>query len=260
MNTVTIVSIIFIGLAAAWGYMRGMAKLLYKLVAFFLAILLAHFIAPSVSNALKNHTTLETRIKQTVEERVRFYVEDRLRAELVNRAQELGEAFDEAALEEALGKDFDRNTQIDIIKNLNIPEFIRTSLIENNNKFSMESMGVSGFYDYVSGYVAGFCVNAIAYITTWLVAMILSAVLLYIVVLLVKFPVIRTVDKFGGMVAGIVVGMLLLWLFFCVSELMSGDPFFDRINAQVAGSKALSTFHTANIFTYIIGGISDIVK
>ena len=260
MNLFACGILIFLALFVAWGYWRGMAKLLYKLLAFIIALVLAHALMPVVANLLAEHTQIDEKVKTTVENRIRLTVEQKVRsqvsAELAgNELIGEGEAASELVkqqIDEALAAEPDRNTQIEVLKSLQLPDFVRTALIENNNDAVKAEMGVDRFYDYVSSYAAKTAVNAVAYVLTWVITLIVMWVLFFAIVTLAKLPVIRTVDKFGGMVAGLAFGVLIVWALFAAAGLSDGNGFAGFVSAQIEDSAFLTALNSHNPFVGLV--------
>ena len=243
-----------------------MAKMLYKVAAFVLALVLAHFLMPVVAGAITEHTQLDDRIRARVESEIKRTVEEKVRervnAELSSYPQELADQMKDQAIREytdrAMSEELDRNTQIEVLKSLKLPEFARTALIENNNDGAKAKMGVEHFYEYVSAYAAKTAVNAVAYVATWLITCIALWVLFFLIIVAVKLPVIHTVDKFGGMVAGAAMGVLVVWALLAVASLLPDRGFLEFVNAEVEGSAFLSALNQYNPFVALTLGFTRI--
>ncbi len=261
MNLFAVGIIIFLCLCVAWGYFRGMAKLLYKLLAFVLALVLAHLLMPFVADALTEHTQLDENVKKTVEDQIRLTVEQKVRAraaeelsnmQLPEGVTEVPESMVQQYLDEAMSKELDRNGQIEVLKSLNIPDFAKTALIENNNDAVKEQIGAERFYEYVSAYAAKSVVNAVAYVLTWVITLIVIWLLFFIIITVAKLPVIRSVDKFGGMAVGFAFGVLLVWVLLACATLMGGEGFMEFVNAQVEDSAFLTALNSHNPFVGLV--------
>ncbi len=258
MNFLTVLIIILFGLGILWGYFRGMFKMLYKVVAFLLAIAISHFLAPVVSDFIVNNTTMDDYIKSKIESRIRFEAEQQIRAKLAESLSGMSIPVDDAMVNEALGQELTRNEQIEMLRSLRVPEFAKNALIEHNYDASKASMGVTNFYDYIATYVTRMVVNAIAFAITWILSGILLILILYIITLLTKLPVISGVDHFGGMVLGFVSALLVVWLLLAIAGVMAGDGFADTINASVKDSPFLSALNKHNLFMSLIGHMTEL--
>ena len=63
----------------------------------------------------------------------------------------------------------DKATQIQLIEGLNLPKGIRNNIIENNNDEMYNTLGITTFYKYISGYAARLVVNALSFVATLIV-------------------------------------------------------------------------------------------
>ena len=258
---VLLISFLVFALLVFLGYIRGFAKIILKLAAFLLAILLANLLAPMVGDFIVDNTEVDDYIKQQVSTRLEAEAERTIRAQLDEQFKGYGVEVTTEMVKEVADQAKDnlsRSDEIELLTQLNIPEFAKTALIENNNDMMKKQMGVDNFYDYVASYVARVCVNAIAYGITWLMVGLVLALIFFIISLTVKLPVISTVDKFGGMVLGAIAAVVVLWAFYAIAEVLSGAPLADSINKEIADSSILSTFNSVNIFTSILGKMTSI--
>ncbi len=258
---VALISFIVFALFVFLGYIRGFAKIILKLAAFLLAILLSNLLAPLVGDLIVENTQVDDYIKQQVYTRLEAEAERTIKQQLDEQFKGYGVDVTTEMVKEVsdqVKNNLSRSEEIEALRALNIPEFAKTALIEHNNDEMKKEMGVDNFYDYVSSYVARVCVNAIAYGITWVMVGLILLLIFYIISLSVKLPVIRTVDKFGGMVLGAVAAVFTLWAVYAVAEVMSGAPLADSINKEIAESSVLSAFNSVNVFTSIIGNMTSI--
>ena len=109
-------------------------------------------------------------------------------------------------LEEKAGQ-----SQTSIINDMNIPEFLKSALLENNNSVVYSLFETEKLQDYIASYFANICLN--------IISVVLVAVALYIVMKLFlsalnivsKLPVISTVNRLCGFAIGGAKGIFLVW-------------------------------------------------
>lgn len=109
-------------------------------------------------------------------------------------------------LEEKAGQ-----SQTSIINDMNIPEFLKSALLENNNSVVHSLFETEKLQDYIASYFANICLN--------IISVVLVAVALYIVMKLFlnalnivsKLPVISTVNRLCGFAIGGAKGIFLVW-------------------------------------------------
>lgn len=169
-----IVDLIIVGiiaLCAILGYFRGLTKSLLKIVSFVLALVIAFVLFKPISLLIINHTQIDDNIQKAIEEKMVGFVD-----------QTSGN------VEEAMRE------------NSSMPEvmtkYIQEAVAENkgNTEEAAKQAAKS---------VADIIINA----GTWILVFILARVILIfaksILELIVKLPVIKQMDKIGGVFYGI---------------------------------------------------------
>ena len=134
------------------------------------------------------------------------------------------------------------NEEIGYIETLPMPKSIKDALIENNNIDKYKSLAVNSFKEYVSNYLAGVVINALAFVLTFLVILIALWVISIGLNIISKLPILNQLNKTAGMVAGLVQGLLIVWVFFIVITIFSGSQ---------AGHDALEMIETSEILKFI---------
>ena len=79
-------------------------------------------------------------------------------------------------------------SQSDLINQMNLPDFIKGALLENNNPVVYKILNVTEMKDYISGFIANICINILALILVFLAAMIAVRLLLTALDLFSKLP------------------------------------------------------------------------
>ena len=134
----TYIIIAVIILSVFFGWRNGFVRTLMAMVSWILVILLAGWMNPYVSGFLRKNTSIET------------YLTDECTAFLEDHF----ESGDSPGAEE----------QNNWIESLTVPESLKNALKENNNEQAYQTLGVSGFSDYVGKYLAHGITNGIAFL------------------------------------------------------------------------------------------------
>ncbi len=137
--------------------------------------------------------------------------------------------------------------QTDFISSLNIPDFLKNALIDNNNSEVYKMLDVSTVEDYVGGYVANFLINIIAMIIVFVVVWVGLKVLSNTLNIMAKLPVIRTANKLGGAVLGFIQGTVVIWIAFAVLTLFFAKPVFQEVTETISSSVVACKFYDSNI-------------
>ena len=202
-----IVDLIIVGiiaLCAILGYFRGLTKSLLKIVSFVLALVIAFVLFKPISLLIINHTQIDDNIQKAIEEKMVGFVD-----------QTSGN------VEEAMRE------------NSSMPEvmtkYIQEAVAENkgNTEEAAKQAAKS---------VADIIINA----GTWILVFILARVILIfaksILELIVKLPVIKQIDKIGGVFYGILEGLVIIYVAFAILSFVS--PMFDSAEVLSAVNKA----------------------
>lgn len=132
-------------------------------------------------------------------------------------------------------------TQTEIINNMKLPDFLKDTLLENNNPVIYNLLDVESLQNYIAGFLANICINIISVLLVFLVVWILMHMLLKALNLISKLPVLSFLNQTGGMLIGLLKGLSIVWLACIVLT-------FFQCNAQFAGLfTALNASHVAKL-------------
>jgi len=184
MNTLDVAILAIIALCAIAGYRRGLLRAVYRLVAFFAAIFIAHTLYPFVARALRQ-TVLLPRIQEGISD-----------------ALNLESVFYEHAT--ARGAE--------VIDSLPIPDILQTLLHSYNTPSMFEMLQVTTVEEYVSGFFANIAINGIAILIVFALTLVVLVLVGNVLDIVSSLPVIRIVNCIGGVIFGVTVGAVIIWL------------------------------------------------
>jgi uncharacterized membrane protein required for colicin V production len=194
------------------GYKRGLVRSVLHTGAAIITLVLAYFLAPLLSNFLQQRTKLDD------------YIEDKLYA-LVE--QKVTETVDGSVgnVKKTMEQNPDKQDQVSLIRSLGIPDFILDHLLSNNNAEGYKALGVNNVYRYIARSGTVVAMNLIAGIISYIVIRLLLLILSYVIRTAVQsFVILRIVDKIGGAAAGVVLSVVIIWMFmFVLSLLLKSD-------------------------------------
>ena len=195
------------------GYHRGLIKSVFSTVATILALVLSYALTPMVGNWL-----MKTSLAESFENKVYTYMQEKV--------QETRGASKEKA-SQLMEKNPAKQDQISLIKDLPIPDFVEDMLLSNNNSDGYKALGVDTVYRYVAKSAARVAVNIVAGILTFIVVRLLLLVIVIAVSSVVRhFKILAVVDRIGGAVAGLALGVIIVWVvMFVTSLVMDGDSY-----------------------------------
>ena len=136
-------------------------------------------------------------------------------------------------LENAIG-DAAMQTQTDIIQSMHLPDFLKESLVENNNPVIYHLLDVESLQSYIAGFLANICINIISVLLVFVVVWLAVKFVLKALNLISKLPVLNSFNRACGFLVGLLKGLCVAWLicfvltfFQCNSAF---DFFFDALN------------------------------
>lgn len=195
MNILLLVVILVLGIGVFIGYKKGLVKMIASLLATVLIVALVGMISPYVSQWIQKGTPL----KESVQNKV------------------VGIMISDEKIQE---EDLSREEQINLIENADVPETFRQSLLENNNEEAYMMLGAETFAEYIGSYIAKVLSDAIAFLISLVVVTIVVSVVIKMLGIIDKLPLIGGMNRFAGGIAGIGVGILLVWILFAIITLL----------------------------------------
>lgn len=243
-----IVAVIFVVCIVA-GYVRGFLKFGISLLSTVLTLILVAFLSPYLSDALAKYTPVD----DYIEERVVEAFMPEISAEDLAKVDLSGTPLENLTPDELANlnnEDWDmlgitaqdilsvigeipKDIQIKEIENAPLPQFLKDSLLENNNTTIYEELGVNSFPQYVASYISRMVLNLIAFLVTFLIAIIIVKALMFAVNIIGELPVLGLINHVGGGVLGLVLGLVIIWLGFLIITLLytteAGQACFEMI-------------------------------
>ena len=224
MNWLLIVVIVILAWNLIRGYRHGALRMVFSLVSWILAIMVATYMTPVVSEYLINNTQLDEKIQIKAENKMHQMVFD-------------GEI-----------NLFDSDNRILHIMGIDLPEEVLSSIQEVSEqesdvtKLADKVLTSTGFYRNASLQISAMCIKVIAFFVMFAAVNIILATLLIII-------------KSIGVGLGAVRGLLIVWLIFAILMLYYIISKDETINTLISGNKLLQWLYTFNPIIKIIKSI-----
>ena len=175
------------------GYRRGLIRTLFSLISFAISIALSVYLYPIVAEWLRG-TPIFTALK-----------------EYIMRTMGLEEVVHLHSLE--------------VIANLPLPDLMRRSLLLHYDTPSMfELLGVRTIEEYIAGFFAGMALNIVAMLIVFIIVRVILGFISGMLDVVGRLPVIRPFNRAGGLIAGLVQGVVIVWIGLTVMNLFFLDP------------------------------------
>jgi len=204
---------------------RGLVRSLFGLFSFFISIFLANMLYPLIGRLLKQSDGLI----------------EWLKGGIVNAAW-MPEASDYS----------NKAAQNLFISGLNLPDFMKFSLMENNNPEAYGALNVSGLADYIEGFFANVAINIVAMLIAFMVIYLGMKLIGKLLDAVAKLPVISALNRLGGLAIGFLQGVLVLWLIFTGFTLFLSKPYFAEFLNLLERSSLTATLYENNFILHLV--------
>ncbi|MCL2699913.1 MAG: CvpA family protein [Defluviitaleaceae bacterium] len=180
------ISVLFIFACCIWlGYHRGLVLSLYSVCGWLLALVLARQAYPYVNQFLLNSFVYDL-VYQLVEANLG------LEEMIAERSQEAQNA---------------------LISALGLPLVIVGLLQAGNNPVLYEAFKATNIAEYIHAYLTVLCINVLSLVLSFIIISLIMRVILQSLNIVTRLPVIKTLNRAGGAVAGAIQGLLVVWIF-----------------------------------------------
>lgn len=225
MNWLLAGCLLLVIICAAVGYKRGLVKVLFSLISFVAVMLVVGIISPLVGDFLEEKTSLP----EVVNEKCVGLVQEWNLSAGADTAENRILAVDSSAFPEPV-KQY-------------LKEDVAFSLLETD------------FTSYLSSKMTSLVIDAIAYAVSFLVVWIAFRLIAGLLDLVAKLPVLNTLNRCGGLAAGAVQGILLVWVFFLIITIFCTTDWGRWCMERIAESRVLTYIYDKNLILRLIPGL-----
>ncbi len=227
MDIVLIVVLLILSGFALHGYLRGLVRVLFSLAAVFIAIGFATALEPYTAQFLKTQTPLYDTVKENCTEYLQSILED----EVQHRVEE--------------------HEEVPIL-GMELPEEIQQLFGGNATEQSSSLIEDTGIYDKAGDFVADQVVHRLAWVLAFTVILILLAVAVHFLDVLAKLPVLRNINRIGGLAVGLLEGLVVVWILLLVIVLCQGTEFGRELMSSVETNAFLKFLNDNNLLEQLI--------
>ncbi|MCI8341885.1 MAG: CvpA family protein [Firmicutes bacterium] len=224
INGIDIAVILLIGLFAVAGIYKGFINTCFGFLPMAASLFAANKLYPAVSKFLRGTS---------------FYMK---LAEKVSESLDISGAVENIA----------RQGETNIIESLNLPEFFKNSIIENNNPVVYDILGAGNLQEYIAKFVANICINVISIIAVYLAVYFAVKVLLSALNLVASLPGISFLNKSGGAAVGMIEGIIVTWIMGIVVVFFYSNANFHGFFESLEKSTVAKFLYENNLLLFMI--------
>ena len=230
MNWLAIVVLVILAGYALNGHRRGFIRTVFTLFSMIIALILTSWVSPVISKELQKNEKVMGFVTEKVEKVITF-------SEVGNKITE----------------------QVNFINKLPLPAIMKHTLIENNTKDVYTAMAVDSFKDYISNSVARIIINAVVFLVIVLFITIGLALLCETLDIISKLPLINGLNKTAGLLAGLLHGIVVVWIGCIFLTILSSTQWGKSIFELINSSAFLSTVYNNNLLLKFIMNLGKIL-
>jgi len=192
VNALDLCILIVMALCAFGGYRQGLIRTVYRLASFFVAIFLAHRLYPYAAGFLRE-TALFSSIRDGIARAMNF---------------------------EAVFNDHAASLGAGLIDTLPLPGALSSLLHSHNTPDMFALFQVATIEEYIASFFANMVINALAILLVFMIAMLVLTIAGSVLDIVGMLPVIRTLNRAGGLALGLVMGAVIVWVSIIVMTLL----------------------------------------
>lgn len=212
------------------GYRKGLVQIALTFGVSLLAVVLVALIAPLVSEAVVAHTSIDEEIASSFTEHI----------------------LSNSELTYVIGEEVDVYDQVKVVESIEIPEFLKNKILLNNNLEEYKLLGVDTFIDYVGLYIANWIIKVLSFILVFILVMVFLKMFVFSMLMVVKLPLINSVNRIGGACVGFLVTIVMMWILFLVSDLMYQMDWSVALNVEIENNAIIQTIYRNNLILEFI--------
>lgn len=233
MTWLDIATITIIGLNGIVAFQRGFIKTLFSFVSLIVTVIITKYIYPYFSGFLMKTTGVFDGIKNSV---MKLFDLDNIGQEIISPQQ-----------------------QINYINDLPLPKQLKSMLIANNNNEIYDIFNIDHIGEYVGSIIASLAINIISFLVVFIIVTIILRIVINILDLVSKLPVLNQINKMGGLILGLLMGVTIVWILCLLISLLSTNASFTNLILMMQKSPITRFLYENNILLDIVTNISKTI-
>lgn len=201
MNWLLIIVILVLAGNIVWGFSKGFLRVIYSMLAWIAILVFVMWATPYVANVLTEKTNIDNRIETNLDEKLHELVIGDTNGQKEDREPDTQNP--------GQGKKNYRDLQ------MKLPDAVTNKLFDTN-KIADQILEGSGAYDVVAGRATDLVMRVISFVLVLLIAVISFHLLSVVLKVVEKLPLIGGINRLLGLFAGLVKGILIIWLAFAI--------------------------------------------
>ncbi len=228
-----LVAVFLVGMML-YGHYRGFVKIALTLTSFVVSIVVVRLVTPQVTLFLKENTSIQQSIQSTLMHAVGA---DTFLEQAGDISVELP-AFESS-----------------VIESLNLPDPFKEVLLENNTLDIYNRLGVDSFFEYIGASLTNIVLNLVGAVIIFIIVYFALRLLMRALDVVTRLPILNGLNQIAGAVAGLISGLLWVWVFFFILNIFSGTGWASYLLGIIHGCGWLNVLYQYNLLNWIFIGI-----
>jgi len=217
-------------------------------------ILITMALTPIASSFIKDNTNWYTNIKNAT-------------YQTMQRNNTVDDAFQEMGKTQDITKITDinqsstsmQNVSSQVIDKLKVPESLKNQIQSKINIEKYVGQGITTVEDMVANALAEqvslIIFNILVFAGIFIVVYIIMQVIIRVVDIVSRLPVLKQINKTGGLVLGLAKGLIVVWVFFIAITIFCDTEFAHTVFAYVNSNSFLAFLYNNNLILKLIFAI-----
>lgn len=141
------------------------------------------------------------------------------------------------------------------IEAMQLPQYVKDTLLENNNSEIYNLLGVEEFTEYIGAYLADMVINAVSAVLLFVLCSLAIHFIIRWLDLIARLPILSGLNQIAGAVVGLAQGFLLLWIAGSIVSVFSSTPTGRMLEEQIYSSRWLTFIYQYNFFRILMLGL-----
>lgn len=173
--------------ACITGFQKGFVREVVSAFFVIFSIIISGALNPYVCSFIKEKTPIYNMVKENCQ----GVVEEKMEGKSLGLGEQKQKAF---------------------VDDLNLPDFIKENIMENNTAKGYQKLAANTFSEYIADYLTGIVMNGLSFLITYFLARLIIGFFTRVLDILTRLPVVHGVNKLAGALVGGAKAVLFLWI------------------------------------------------
>ena len=143
-------------------------------------------------------------------------------------------------------------SQTNIINEMQIPDFLKGALLENNNSVVHALFETEQLQDYIASYIANICLNVISVVVVAVALYVIMKLFLKALNIVAEIPLISTVNRLCGFMIGGAKGVFIIWFLGIILTFFYYHEIFQQVFILLEKSHLAAFLYHNNLLLFMV--------